>query len=127
MKKILIDQCLQCWHFDDDTFHCRQTGERLLNPYVIPPDCPLEVDLPESKEDWIPVSERLPKPIMRNGYFGFKFLFYTEDQRRVSYYENFMWGNIEVANESLKIFLAKSKIANWQPLPAVPQERGETK
>ena len=58
MKKILIDQCLQCWHLDDDTFHCRQTGECVLNPYVIPADCPLEDDLPESKGsdnngDWL--------------------------------------------------------------------------
>ena len=81
----------------------------------------------QKSDGWIPVSERLPKPIMRNGYFGFKFLFYTEDQRRALYYENFMWGNKDAANKSLKIFLAKSKIANWQPLPAVPQERGETK
>lgn len=51
MKKIPIDQCLQCWHFDDDTYHCRQTGERLMNPYVIPTNCPLPDDLPESKDE----------------------------------------------------------------------------
>ena len=50
MKKILVDQCLQCWHCDDDTYHCRETGERIINPYVIPADCPLE-DEPEQKPD----------------------------------------------------------------------------
>jgi hypothetical protein len=48
MKKILIDQCLQCWHLDDDTYRCRETGEKIINPYVIPADCPLE-DEPEQK------------------------------------------------------------------------------
>ena len=48
MKKILVDQCLQCWHCDDDTYHCRETGERIINPYVIPADCPLD-DEPEQK------------------------------------------------------------------------------
>jgi len=50
MKKILIDQCLQCWHLDDDTYRCRDMGEKIINPYVIPADCPLE-DEPEQKPD----------------------------------------------------------------------------
>ena len=62
MKKILIDQCLQCWHLDDDTYRCRETGERIINPYVIPADCPLD-DEPEQKllTGW--VCPRCGKPL----------------------------------------------------------------
>ena len=48
MKKILIKQCLQCHHYDSGDVRCKRTGAKLMNPYHIPEDCPLE-DEPEQK------------------------------------------------------------------------------
>jgi hypothetical protein len=42
MKKILIEQCLQCLHYDSGDVRCKRTGAKLMNPYHIPEDCPLE-------------------------------------------------------------------------------------
>ena len=50
MKKILIDQCLQCWRLDDDTYHCRETGEKMINPYVIPADCLSKMIFPKARK-----------------------------------------------------------------------------
>ena len=52
MKKILIDQCWQCWHLDDGTYRCRDMGEKIINPYQVPTDCPLEDEV----DNWIPVT-----------------------------------------------------------------------
>ena len=51
MKKILIEQCLQCLHYDSGDVRCKRTGAKLMNPYHIPEDCPLEDEV-----DWIPVT-----------------------------------------------------------------------
>ena len=61
MKKILISQCLQCNSYDSHDVRCRITGSKLMNPYIIPIDCPLEDDPPKNT-DWIPVTE----PIINN-------------------------------------------------------------
>ena len=116
MKKILVDQCLQCWHCDDDTYHCRETGEKLINPYQVPADCPLPDDLPESKESgWIPVSERLPEE--------------KEVGKKV-----LVWRRLNESQSSLNPSIYNTNMvkhcdtdALWQPLPPAPQEKGETK
>ena len=52
MKKILIKQCLQCDSYDGENIRCRELGIKLMNPYQIPTDCPLEDEV----DNWIPVT-----------------------------------------------------------------------
>ena len=108
MKKILVDQCLQCWHCDDDTYHCRETGEKMINPYVIPADCPLEDDLPESKgsDGWIPVSR------IQEGIDEFEKL---RDECSKSN-DSVGWTHCLIVIDTLQ-----------KLLPAVPQEKGDMK
>jgi len=107
MKKILIDQCLQCWRLDDDTYHCRETGEKMINPYVIPADCPLEDDLPESKESgWISVTERLPED---------KTACLTCFKGSLVDFEMYLDGEFENGDDPNR--------THWQPLPQPPQDQ----
>ena len=69
MKKILIEQCLQCDSYDGENIRCRELGIKLMNPYQIPTDCPLEDEV-ESK--WLEKIEIIPTLIRSTMVFGLR-------------------------------------------------------